>query len=190
MTIRHLKIFLEVARTGKMSDAASRLYLSQPTVSQAVRELEEHYGTRLFERLSKKLYITESGKQLYAYAQKVLQDFEQMEREMKPGEHQETLRLGASITVGTCLFPSLLRDFRQAMPQTLTVCHVTNTHAIEEMLLHSRLDLAVVEGEIHSPDLIAIPMVEDYLVMACSLSHPFARQKEIPVSSLDGQDYA
>ena len=190
MTIRHLRIFVEVARTGKMSEAADNIYLSQPTVSQAVRELEEHYGARLFERLSKKLYITEAGKKLYAYALKVIQDFEQLERDMKPGEHQEILRLGASITVGTCLFPSLLQDFQQSMPQTLTVCHVTNTHAIEEMLLRSQLDLAVVEGEIHSPDLLTIPMVEEYLVMACCPSHPFARQKEIPISSLDGQDYA
>ena len=53
MTIRHLKIFLAVAETGKMSEAAARLYISQPTVSQAIRELEDHYGTRLFERLSK-----------------------------------------------------------------------------------------------------------------------------------------
>ena len=59
MTIRHLKIFIAVAETGKMSLAAQKLYLTQPTVSQAIRELEEHYETRLFERLSKRLYITE-----------------------------------------------------------------------------------------------------------------------------------
>ena len=52
MTIRHLKIFLAVAETGKMSEAAARLYISQPTVSQAIRELEEHYGVKLFDRIS------------------------------------------------------------------------------------------------------------------------------------------
>ena len=62
MTIRHLKIFLTVAETGKMSMAAEQLYITQPSVSQAVRELEDHYQVLLFERLSKKLYITEDGK--------------------------------------------------------------------------------------------------------------------------------
>ncbi|HIS25383.1 MAG TPA: LysR family transcriptional regulator [Candidatus Pullilachnospira intestinigallinarum] len=190
MTIRHLKIFLAVAETGKMSEAAARLYISQPTVSQAIRELETHYNTRLFERLSKKLYITPAGKELYASAQKVVQEFEQLERNMEKGSRREILRLGASITVGTCLVPALLKDFETAMPQVQTTVHVTNTHSIEEMLLNSQLDLAVVEGDISSPDLIAHSTVEDYLVMACSLSHPFALQREIPVSALDGQDYA
>ena len=68
MTIRHLRIFVAVAETGQMSRAARLLYLTQPTVSQAVRELEEHYHTLLFERLSKRLYITEEGKRLLALA--------------------------------------------------------------------------------------------------------------------------
>lgn len=62
MTIRHLKIFLTVAETGKMSMAAEQLYITQPSVSQAIRELEDHYQVLLFERLSKKLYITEDEK--------------------------------------------------------------------------------------------------------------------------------
>lgn len=190
MTIRHLKIFLAVAETGKMSEAAARLYISQPTVSQAIRELETHYNTRLFERLSKKLYITPAGKELYVSAQKVVQEFDQLERNMEKGSRREVLRLGASITVGTCLVPSLLKDFETAMPQVQTTVHVTNTHTIEEMLLNSQLDLAVVEGDISSPDLITHSLVEDYLIMACSLTHPFALRKEIPVSDLDGQDYA
>ena len=64
MTIRHLKIFIAVAETGSMSAAANRLYLTQPTVSQAVRDLETHYQVQLFERLHKKLFITEQGQQL------------------------------------------------------------------------------------------------------------------------------
>ena len=75
MTIRHLKIFIEVAETGKMSAAAKNCYLSQPTVSQAIRELEEHYGVLLFERLSKRLYITESGKKLLTYARQTVRSF-------------------------------------------------------------------------------------------------------------------
>lgn len=69
MTIRHLKIFLAVAESGKMSLAAEQLFITQPSVSQAIRELEEHYQTLLFERLSKKLYITEDGKKALCHCQ-------------------------------------------------------------------------------------------------------------------------
>lgn len=62
MTIRHLKVFIEVADTGKISTAAANLYLSQPTVSQIIRELEDHYEVLLFERIAQKLYITEHGR--------------------------------------------------------------------------------------------------------------------------------
>lgn len=68
MTLRHLKIFIEVVETKTMSAAAKNLYIAQPSVSQAVHELEEHYHTLLFERYAKKLYITDSGKLLYTYA--------------------------------------------------------------------------------------------------------------------------
>ncbi|NLH59109.1 MAG: LysR family transcriptional regulator, partial [Clostridiales bacterium] len=71
MTIRHLKIFIEVVDSGKMSKAAKNLFISQPTVSQAIKELEDHYGGLLFERLSKRLYITEKGKRLLSYARNV-----------------------------------------------------------------------------------------------------------------------
>ena len=64
MTIRHLKIFIAVAENGSMSVAANRLYLTQPTVSQAIRDLEDHYRVQLFERSHKKLFITQEGQVL------------------------------------------------------------------------------------------------------------------------------
>ena len=79
MTIRHLNIFLAVAETGSMRTAAQQLYISQPTVSQTIRELEEHYGVALFERLSRKLYITEEGRQLLYYAHQLMHQYHTME---------------------------------------------------------------------------------------------------------------
>lgn len=93
MTIRHLKIFIAVAETGKMSTAAAQYYISQPTVSQAIKELEEHYGVLLFERISKKLYITEAGKNLFTYARMVVSQFDELEDNMLKG-FSEKLRIG------------------------------------------------------------------------------------------------
>ena len=82
MTVRHLKIFIAVADTGKMSQAAEQLYISQPTVSQAIRELEEHYHVQLFERYAKKLYITEAGRHLLGLARVAVEQFDRLEEEM------------------------------------------------------------------------------------------------------------
>lgn len=190
MTIRHLKIFLKVAETGNMSLAAKQLYLSQPTVSQAIRELEEHYDTQLFERLSKRLFITDAGKELLLYSRQVLHDFDKLEQGMVSTTHHETLRIGASVTVGTCLLPFFLQDLKKEHPQVVTTNCVTNTRCLQELLLNSELDIAVVEGQITSPDLVVTPLINDYLILCCSPEHPFASMEYIPIQQLQGRDFA
>lgn len=190
MTIRHLKIFLAVAETGNMSQAAKQLYLAQPTVSQAIRELEEHYETQLFERLSKRLFITEAGKELLVYSRQVVHAFDKLEQDMISATHHETLRIGASITVGTCLLPLFLQDLQEENPRVITKNCVTNTRSIQELLLNSELDIAVVEGQITSPDLVVTPLIDDYLILCCSPSHPFASMAQIPIHRLQGEDFA
>ncbi len=109
MTIRHLKVFIEVAEKGKMSAAAEALFITQPSVSQAIRELEEHYTTLLFERLSKRLYITEAGKLLYGYAKQVVSQFDLMEDNMAPDNLKEKLRIGATLTIGGSILSPLAK---------------------------------------------------------------------------------
>ena len=77
MTFRHLKIFIAVAQAGSMSAAARELYIAQPTVSQVIAEIENEYGIRLFERLSRRLYITREGRQLLDYARHITALFEE-----------------------------------------------------------------------------------------------------------------
>lgn len=189
MTIRHLRIFVEVAETGKMSAAAEHCYISQPTVSQAIRELEEHYHVRLFERLSKKLYITDAGQQLLDYAYKVLNQYDLLESNMQAFHTDSQLRIGATITIGACLLSSILLDLKREIPALQTYACVANTSLIEKKLLNSELDIAIVEGTIQSPDLIALPIVDDFLVLAVSKSHPLTNQKEIPIEELSRYDF-
>lgn len=184
MTIRHLRIFIAVAETGKMSAAAERCFISQPTVSQAIRELEEHYNVRLFERFSKKLHITDAGQQLLQYARKVISQFDIMELNMDEFHAGGQLRLGATITVGGCLLSSILNDLKKLHPSLRTYSCVANTSLIEKKLLNSELDVALVEGHITNPSLISIPVVDDFLVLAVSKTHPLAQFKQIHVSDL------
>ena len=190
MTIRHLKIFIEVADTGKMSAAASNLYISQPTVSQAIKELEEYYGMLLFERLSKKLYITEKGKKLLSYARNVVKQFDDMEEMVFEAGYVEKIRIGATMTVGECLLSQVINSFRSANPEVETYSYINNTKIIEEKLLKSELDVAIVEGRVKSPDLISIPEIKDYLVLVCSMSHPFAKRETVKLSVLESENFA
>lgn len=189
MTIRHLRIFIAVAETKKMSLAAKKLYISQPTVSQAIRELEEHYGVRLFERLSKKLYITESGKFLLFHAKNIVAQFDNLEESMKANYQKETLRIGASLTVGAILLSNVLNDLESFNPNLDTYAYVNNTSVIEKKLLDSSLDVAIVEGKVKSQDLISIPMIDDYLVLVCGIDHPLSNKKEVHLSDLENQKF-
>lgn len=190
MTIRHLKIFIEVADSGKMSIAAAKFYISQPTVSQAIKELEEHYGVLLFERLSKKLYITEKGRKLLSYARNVVKQFDDMEEMMFKAGYVEKIKIGATITVGNCILSDVIKNFKEINPQIETYSYVNNTKDIEEKLLRSELDIGIVEGKVKSKDLISIPEVNDCLILACSTKHPFAKKKMIKLSELENENFA
>ncbi|MDY5022322.1 MAG: LysR family transcriptional regulator [Blautia sp.] len=190
MTIRHLNIFLAVAETGSMRTAAQQLYISQPTVSQTIRELEEHYGVALFERLSRKLYITEEGRQLLYYAHQLMHQYHTMEEAMQKRKETPYLRVGSSITVGTCLMPSILHDLEEEIPHIELYSLVSNTQEIEQKLLKSQLDAAVVEGNIESPDLICRPVLSDRLVLVCGRSHPFYSRDRIRIKELADQKFA
>ncbi len=190
MTIRHLRLFIAVAETGKMSAAAARFFISQPTVSQAIKELEEHYGVLLFERLLKKLYITEAGKQLLAYARVAVRQFDELDKHMFDVGHTENLRIGATITVGSCLLPALLNRFAAARPGVETFACMNNTKAIEEQLLEAKLDLGLVEGRVQSADLVNVPMVQDCLVLVCAPDHRLAGRKRVAVKDLERETFA
>ena len=117
MTIRHMRIFLEVCRTMNVTRAAENLYMTQPAVSRSIREMEKHYGVRLFERLNQRLYVTESGRRMHAYAVHIVDTFDRMEREMTDGDERGILRIGASITLGNYDLPALVQKMRQEKPQ-------------------------------------------------------------------------
>lgn len=189
MTIRHLRIFVAVAETGQMSRAARLLYLTQPTVSQAIRELEEHYRTLLFERLSKRLYITEEGKRLLALARELLSRFDYLEEQMLKSREREHLRIGMTLTVGSCLVPELLRKLKGRYPKTETYTFVGNTRTIEEKLLLGELGIGIVEGQVESGDLVSIPKMKDVLVLACAADHPMAGKGDMELGELEGQRF-
>jgi DNA-binding transcriptional LysR family regulator len=189
MTIRHLHVFVMVAELQNMSAAAEKLYISQPTVSQIISELEKHYGVRLFERYPKRLQLTPAGERLLSYARRVLSEFDHLERRMADSAQRDSLRIGATITVGSCMMSelaTLLKSRDHGLD--LSVC-VENTQKIEQKLLQNQLDAAVVEGTIKSTDLITKPIIRDVLVLVCGNDHPFASRQSVLPEELAGQPF-
>lgn len=187
MTLRHLKIFVMVVEMGKMSAAAKKLYITQPTVSQAIKELEKHYGVLLFERIGKKLYITDAGRQLLSQAHLVLHQYTEMEESMANQWNKEILRVGSTITIGSCLLPPVIHQLHQEYSNLKTFGYVNNTERIEEKILRAELDIAIVEGTIKSKEINCFPIMKDELVIACGAGHPFSQKKNITDLDLHDQ---
>ncbi len=117
MTLRHMKIFLAVYRTRHMTRAAQQLSMTQPAVTRAIQEIESYYGIRLFERINRKLYMTEMGNVFYNYAVHIVDSFDQMEKGLRDWDKLGLLRVGTSIAIGSGLLPEVLVRFQGDYPE-------------------------------------------------------------------------
>ena len=186
MTPRNLEIFVAVAECGKMSQAAKDLYITQSSVSQAISDIEKEYGVRLFERLSRSLYLTDTGKGFLVYAKKALALQADIDDFLHNASKTPKLRIGATVTVGTCVMGPIVNRLHNSMPSLRTEVTVDNTDMIEELILKSRIDIGLVEGRISSSDLICRKAMDDDMVMICGPSHPFFGLDSVSIEMLSG----
>jgi DNA-binding transcriptional LysR family regulator len=165
MNLRHLRIFLTVCETGTMTRAAQSLYMTQPSVSQVIAELEKVYSVRLFERLNRRLYLTMAGERLRSYASHLINLSDQAKKELADLGAGGSIRIGASLTIGAHLLPRRINAYRQAMPEVEIFTLVDNTAVIEKLLLADQLDLGLVEGPVYSPHLREDILSDDDLII-------------------------
>lgn len=188
-TIRQLKAFVATAEYKKMSEAAKHLYISQPTVSQIIAELEKEYETTLFERHAKELRITPAGAMLLESARQIIAIQENLEQNMKTIHALRSLRIGATMTVGANIMGKIIEEMNRIYPDIDTFVNVTNTDCIEQMLLDKELDIALVEGVIQRREILSDPVLVDRLCIICSREHPFARREFITPEDLHNQRF-
>jgi DNA-binding transcriptional LysR family regulator len=189
MTLRHLKVFLCVCDEGNMTVAAEKLHIAQPSVSQTIAELEKFYQVKLFERLGRKLYITIAGQKLITYAQHIINLNKEAADVMREINHHGVIRMGASITVGTCILNDIIGQSINNNPQVKIFSTVNNTKIIEGMLLVDQLDVGLVEGKIHSPEIVHAPFMADELVLVSSVSHPLGKKGIVKPAELDNREF-
>ncbi len=189
MTIKHMRIFLTVCECGNnLSEAARRLYMTQPSVTVAVREIEKHYGLPLFDRLSKRLYLTEAGKEFRDYAMRIIGLYEDMEAGMRNWDSCGTIRVGASLTIGSQFMPSYVKAFRERRPGVSVRGLVGPSRMLERKILENELDLALVETPIHEASLVAEAYMEDSLEVIAPAVPPWYEGQVLSAEDFKGQD--
>jgi DNA-binding transcriptional LysR family regulator len=174
MNFTHLYAFYEVARAGGISAGAERLRVSQPAVTREIRELEDRLGLALFDRLPRGVALTEAGRMLFDYAEKIftLADAAQSQLKELAGLDAGHMRIGASATVGVYLVPDLLARFSAQHPRVSIDLTVTNTETVETGLRELKFTLGFVEGPFDDTILHACPIGRDEIAVTAAADHP------------------
>lgn len=188
-TLKQLYTYIAVAETLHMSAAAKRLFISQPTVSLTISDLEREYDKVFFDRTGRRMLLTADGKTFLKQAYSVIDSYERLENIFKEEEQVRELRIGATITVGNTLMPRIASYLIKEKPDIQPYIVVDNTRSLENKLLDGELDIALIEGTIHSDHIYKLPLVEDYLKIICSAKHPFHSRKTLTPDELQGQKF-
>lgn len=180
MTLRHLRIFVAICETGSATAAGEMLYLAQPSISLALSELESHYGVKLFDRIGRRLQITQAGQFFLPRAIQIVNLFDTITQEMSSLDFKGTLRVGASVTIGTYLLPAALVAFREQFPDMEVIVSIAHSGKIEQDVLENNIDLGLVETNIQNESLCQQPFARDHILWICAPDHPFANSKNVP----------
>ena len=187
MTLRHLKIFVIVCQEGSITKAAEKMYIAQPSISLAIKELEQHYDAPLFERLSRKLYITPFGKTVYDYALRILNLYDEMDKNFNTFQSQKTIRVGCGTAIGSFYMPQLVSEFCTTHPDSQIYVTVNNASVIESMVTENSLDFAMMEGTTHPHNLTQSLLQYNRIIAICNKSHPLSSRPLVTASDLAGE---
>jgi DNA-binding transcriptional LysR family regulator len=177
-TLRQLEVFSAIARAESVSRAAEALFMSQSAVSGALADLERQFDVRLFERVGKRLVLSELGRALWPEAEAVCEQARALEHHLSRQTSGE-LRVGATLTIGNYLCPPLMTRFLRDQANARVSLHIANTAEIAQQVKSFEIDVGLVEGELSDPDLDVKRWRGDELVVFCSPRHPLAKRKSL-----------
>lgn len=190
MTLTELRYVVAVARERHFGRAAESCFVSQPTLSVAVRKLEDELGVALFERRSHEVAVTKDGREIIAQAQRVLDEADVI-RQLAAGAQNQlegTLRLGLIYTVGPYLLPSLVPVLHEHAPEMSLVIEEGFTETLRTRLASGDLDAIVLALPFHESGVATKPLYEEPFVIVVPQSHPFATREHVSVAELGAED--
>lgn len=191
LTVHQLHIFYTVAERGSFSAAALALHMTQPAVTMQVQALEERYGTKLFNRSTKKLELTEAGYFLLPRARKAVELLRDTDAAMVrfATELQGRLQFAASLTIGEYILPRLLGSFLRRHPGLSVNMKVMNTAEIIDAIQHQGLDFGLIEAPYELPGLWTEAVMDDELMLVAPADHPFTKQESVTLKEAIAQPF-
>ena len=189
MTLRHLDIFVAVYQHQSITRAAEELFISQPAVSLAIKELEEFYHIRLFERLNKRLYVTAEGNNFYNYALRIVTLYKEMDKIFLEQKNQDIIHLGFGIAVGKLIMPKIIHDFQDTYPEIKVLVSVFNSQTIEDMITNNELDLGVLECSVRGRYLVRRILQVNPIVVICNRENPLASMDHLHIQDLAHENF-
>jgi LysR family hydrogen peroxide-inducible transcriptional activator len=189
MTLTELRYIVALARERHFGRAADACHASQPTVSVAIRKLEQELGVRLFERSTTEVSPTVIGERVVAQAQRVLEQAAEIREIARQGRDplDGPLRLAAIYTVGPYLLPALVRQLQRDVPQMSLLLNENFTVRLLEMLKNGEIDAAVLALPLPEAGLAVSPLYDEPFVVAVPRGHSWARRRNVAVQELAGQ---
>ncbi|HPC47225.1 MAG TPA: LysR family transcriptional regulator [Deltaproteobacteria bacterium] len=186
MNIHQINIFAIAAKTLSITKTARTMNLSQPSVSIQIKDLEDSLGVRLFDRMNRRIALTDAGKVFFEYAQRLLGLIEEIDAVMKGFSAGDAGRivLGASSTVGVYVLPRFLGEFKERYPKADISLHILNRKEAAERCVAGELDFAFMQDPPRHPDLAAVPFMKDELVIVCSRRHRWAGRSHLTMKIL------
>jgi len=186
MADRRLQVFHTVARLLSFTKAAETLHMTQPAVTFQIRQLEEYFNTRLFDRTHNRISLTAAGQQVFQYADQILSLYSEMDSKVREltGDVSGVLLIGASTTIAEYVLPSLLGEFKERCPDINIRLSVSNSVGVVHMVENNSVDVGIVESPISNKNLIVEVCWHDNLVVICPPDHELAGKSTVPINSM------
>lgn len=189
MTLRHLIIFIKVYENLSFTKAGKQLYMAQPAVSLAIKEIEEYYKIKLFDRIGRNIYPTDNAKNMYNYAIHIVKLFSQMEEEIQHWEEKGEIKIGATLTISSYIFPIIIQQLKEKYPALKIKLYVNNYIELEKYIIENKIDIALIETDIHNENIIKVPFMKDHMVTFVNINHPLLSKNEITLTDLSHYPY-
>ncbi|HVF63165.1 MAG TPA: LysR substrate-binding domain-containing protein [Casimicrobiaceae bacterium] len=191
MADRRLQVFHAVAKHLSFTKAADALSMTQPAVTFQIRQLEEHFNARLFDRAQGRISLTAAGVVVLEYSTRILALSAELDTRMKDmsGQLAGTLLIGASTTIADFLLPQVLGEFKSRHSGIVPRLIVANSEIVQDRVAERTLDLGFIEGDSHRPTLQADVCCDDELEVVCAPSHPLAKLRFALPTSLTEHAY-
>ncbi len=160
--------------------------MTQPAVTFQIRQLEEYFNTRLFDRTHNRISLTETGERVFGYSDRIIALYNEMDNEVRKltGDVIGVLVVGASTTIAEYRIPALLGTFQRRYPDVKLRLKVSNTVGIVHMVENNEIDVGIVEAPVQNKNLALRVCWEDQLKVVCPPTHELARQESVAVENL------